>query len=85
MHGLNLRFDDKNNHMPNSGPPQSFPPGARERRSRWDPVPKQGIFEKNFYVMHPEVAQRQEVCSRFLCMLVEGLYLECSQMSCDIG
>ena len=51
--------------MMNSGPPPQFPPGPRERRSRWDPLPKQGTFEKNFYVMHPDVAQRQEVYNRF--------------------
>ena len=52
--------------MMNSGPPQPFPGGQRERRSRWDPLPKQGILEKNFYVVHPDVAQRPEVCSGFL-------------------
>ena len=51
--------------MMNSGPPPQFQPGPRERRSRWDPaVPKQGIIEKNFYVIHPDVAQRQEVVSK---------------------
>ena len=52
--------------MMNSGPPPQFQPGPRERRSRWDPpAPKQGIIEKNFYVIHPDVAQRPEVVSSF--------------------
>ena len=52
------------------GPP--LPP--RERRTRWDPTPKHGgPIEKNFYVMHPDVGQRQEVSVVYM---VSGLYLE---------
>lgn len=53
--------------MMNSGPPPPFAAGPRERRSRWDPMPKQGIIEKNFYVMHPDISQRQEVRNHFSC------------------
>ena len=55
------RYDERGNPPMNNaayGPP--LPP--RERRSRWDPTPKHGgPVEKNFYNMHPDVAQRQEV------------------------
>lgn len=60
-----FRFDDRNNQMVNSGPPPPFPAAARERKSRWDPIPRHGIIEKNFYVLHPDVTQRQEVYDRF--------------------
>ena len=61
LNAHSFRFDDKSNHMVNAGPPSQFPGGPRERRSRWDPVPRQGVIEKNFYVIHPDVAQRHEV------------------------
>ncbi|XP_065899732.1 uncharacterized protein [Dysidea avara] len=54
------RFDERGNPPMNNsayGPP--LPP--RERRTRWDPTPKHGgPIEKNFYVIHPDVGQRQE-------------------------
>jgi len=65
--------------MFNSGPP-TFSSVSRERKSRWDPSPRQGMIEKNFYVIHPDVAQRQEVLIRTRSTLSSGLYLEFREM-----